>query len=189
MQIISLILLSLSLAMDAFSVSLCKGLKLKKQLLKSALIIGLFFGAFQALMPVIGWLLGRRIIEYIDKFDHFIAFGILAFIGGKMIFDAIKGENDKTSDKLNIKELVILSVATSIDALAVGFTFSFDSSVNIALYASIIGGITFAVCFGGVFLGSVFGTKFGKPASIIGGCVLILIGVKIMLEGLGVFSL
>ena len=189
MQILSLILLSLSLAMDAFSVSLCKGLKLKAKLLKSAVIIGLFFGGFQALMPVIGWLLGRGIIEYIDKFDHFIAFGILAFIGGKMIFDAIKGEDDRTSDKLNIKELVILSIATSIDALAVGFTFSFDNSVNIGLYAAVIGGITFAVCFGGVFLGSVFGNKFGKPASVIGGCVLIIIGIKLLLEGLGVISL
>lgn len=172
--------------MDAFSVSLCKGLKLKNNLAKSAVIIGLFFGVFQALMPVIGWLLGRGIISYIDKYDHFIAFGILAFIGGKMIFDAIKGEDDKTSDKLNIKELVVLSIATSIDALAVGFTFSFDSSVNIALYAAVIGGITFAICFGGVFLGSVFGSKFGKPASIIGGCVLILIGLKLLFEGLGV---
>lgn len=189
MQIFSLILLSVSLSMDAFSVSLCKGLKLKKPLFKSAFIIGLFFGGFQALMPVVGWLLGRGIISYIDKFDHFIAFGILAFIGVKMIIDAVKGEEDKTSDKLNIKELVILAVATSIDALAVGFTFSFYQDANIALYASVIGLITFAICLGGVFLGSVFGNKFGKPASIIGGCVLILIGVKLLLEGLGVLVL
>ena len=189
MQILSLILLSLSLAVDAFSVSLCKGLKLKKPLFKSAVIIGLFFGGFQAVMPVVGWLLGRGIIEYIDKFDHFIAFGILAFIGVKMIIDAVRGEDDKTSEKLHIKELAVLAVATSIDALAVGFTFAFDGSVNIALYAAVIGGITFAVCFGGVFLGSVFGNKFGKPASITGGLVLILIGIKMLLEGLGVISL
>ena len=186
MQILSLILLSLSLAMDAFSVSLCKGLKMKTNLFKNALIIGLFFGVFQAVMPVIGWLLGRSIIEYIDQFDHFIAFGILFIIGGKMIIDAIKGEDDKTTDTLNIKELVVLAVATSIDALAVGFTFAFDVNVNIAFYAAIIGLITFAVCVGGVFLGSVFGNKFGKPATIAGGIVLILIGLKILLEGLGV---
>jgi len=186
MQVLSLILLSLGLAMDAFSVSLCKGLKLKTRLLKNAAVIGLFFGVFQALMPLVGWLLGRRIISYIEKFDHFIAFGILAFIGVKMIIDAVKGDDEKLSDKLNIKELFVLAIATSIDALAVGFTFAFDGGVNIFLNIAVIGGITFAVCFGGVFLGSLFGNKFGKPASIIGGSVLIIIGLKIMLEGIGV---
>lgn len=186
MQVLSLVLLSLSLAMDAFSVSLCKGLKLKKPLAKKAAVIGLFFGVFQAAMPVLGWLLGRGIIQYVEKFDHFIAFGILLIIGVKMIIDAVKGEPDKTSDKLDIKELVILAVATSIDALAVGFTFAMEGGLNIYLSAAVIGGITFAVCFGGVFLGSVFGNRFGKPASIAGGCVLILIGLKIMLEGIGV---
>ena len=186
MQILSLILLSFGLAADAFSVSLCKGLKLKTKLLKNAVIIGLFFGVFQALMPLIGWLLGRRIISYVEKFDHFIAFGILAFIGVKMIIDALRGNEEEASDKTDIKELFVLAIATSIDALAVGFTFAFDGGVNIFLNIAVIGGITFAVCFGGVFLGSLFGNKFGKPATIIGGCVLILIGLKIMLEGIGV---
>ena len=187
MQILSLILLSLGLAADAFSVSLCKGLKIKKrQLLKNAVIIGLFFGGFQALMPLIGWLLGRRITGYIEKFDHFIAMGILSFIGIKMIIDAIRGKDDEENDKTDVKELLVLAVATSIDALAVGFTFAFDGGADIAQNVAMIGGITFAVCFGGVFLGSFFGNRFGKPASIAGGCVLILIGVKIMLEGIGV---
>ena len=141
---------------------------------------------FQALMPLIGWLLGRQIITYIEKFDQFIAFGILAFIGGKMIFDAVRGKEEESSDKTDIKELFVLAIATSIDALAVGFTFAFDSGVNIFVHIAVIGVITFAVCVGGVFLGSLFGNKFGKPATIVGGCVLILIGLKIMLEGIGV---
>lgn len=186
MEILSLILLSLSLAMDAFSVSLCKGLKLKSKLAKNAAIIGLFFGGFQAVMPIIGYFLGKGVVKYIESFDHFIAFGILAVLGIKMIIDAAKGDEEKLSDKLNIKELLVLAVATSIDALAVGFTFAMTDGLSIFINAAVIGGITFAVCFGGVFLGSLFGNKFGKPASIIGGCVLILIGLKIMLEGIGV---
>ena len=184
MQILSLVLLSLSLAMDAFSVSLCKGLKFKKPLFKKALITGAFFGAFQAVMPLIGWLLGRRLVGYIEKFDHFIAFGILFFIGVKMIVDAVRGGDDKTSDKLDLKELLVLALATSIDALAVGFTFAMDPGTNVLVSVSVIGLITFLVCFGGVFAGSAFGSRFGKPGSVAGGIVLILIGLKIMLEGI-----
>ncbi len=186
MQILSLILLSLSLAMDAFSVSLCKGLTLKTHLAKNAAVIGLFFGIFQAVMPVIGYYLGKGLVQYIEKFAHFIAFGILAVLGVKMIIDAVKGGDEKLSDKLSIKELLVLSVATSIDALAVGFTFAITDGISIFISAAVIGVITFAVCFGGVFLGSLFGNKFGKPASVAGGCVLILIGLKIMLEGIGI---
>ncbi|MBO4422337.1 MAG: manganese efflux pump [Clostridia bacterium] len=185
MGFIDLLLLSFSLAADAFSVSLCKGLNLKKNLLRNALIISAFFGGFQALMPALGWLLGKGLAVYIEKYGHYIACGILCFIGIKMIVDAIRG-GEKIKDGIDIKELLILSVATSIDALAVGFSFALNENVGIILSCAVIGAVTFAVCVGGVFLGHAFGTKFGKPANIAGGCVLIILGVKMLLEGIGI---
>lgn len=187
MKVLNLLLLSVSLAMDAFSVSLCKGLKLKQNLIKYAMIVAAFFGVAQALMPLLGWLLSRGIIVYVQKFGPYIAFGILAVIGVKMIIDAVRGEEDNVSDKLDIKELILLAVATSIDALAVGVTFSIDpEQINVFISCTVIGAVTFAICVAGVLIGHKFGDRFGKPASIIGGCVLILIGVRIMLEGMGI---
>lgn len=185
MAIFELILISFSLSADAFSVSLCKGLKMGKFNLKHALITGGFFGFFQALMPVIGWLLGMQFISYIEKYDHIIAFALLAFIGVKMIIDAIRDKDkEEGSAKLDIKELFVMAIATSIDALAVGITLSFESDLNIFFEAAVIGLITFAVCVAGVFIGNRFGAKFKDKAAIIGGAVLILLGVKILIEGI-----
>lgn len=181
---VELLLLSVSLAMDAFSVSLCKGVKLKEKMLKNALIIAVFFGAAQAIMPLLGYLLSYRFIRYIEKFDHYIAFGILAFIGVKMIIDAIRGEDSEVSGAPDFKELVMLAVATSLDALAVGVTFAMEPRNNVIVSCSAIGAVTLLICFAGVYIGHFFGSKSGKPATIVGGCVLILTGLKILIEGI-----
>ena len=184
-SIFDLILISFSLSADAFSVSLCKGLKMGKFNLKHALVTGGFFGFFQALMPVIGWLLGIQFISYIEKYDHIIAFVLLAFIGVKMIVDAVKDRNkEEGGANLDIKELFLMAIATSIDALAVGITFSFESDLNIFFSAAVIGIITFAVCVAGVFIGNRFGAKLKSKAAIVGGCVLIALGIKILIEGI-----
>ena len=171
--------------MDAFAVSLCKGLGMRKMNYKNAFIISLFFGGFQALMPLVGWLLGTGFEQYITSFDHWIAFVLLAFIGGKMIFDVIKpGDEDVGyEESLKIKELFVLAIATSIDALAVGITFAF-LRVSIIPAILIIGCTTFLISFAGVAIGNKFGTKFEKKAQLAGGIVLILIGVKILIEHL-----
>lgn len=155
---------------------------------KHALIIAGLFGGFQAAMPLLGWLLGRQFEKYIVDIDHWIAFGLLLIIGGKMIWDVFeKEENSKESGDLNIKELLIMAVATSIDALAVGITFAFLGA-SIWVSISIIGAITFVLCFAGVIIGNKFGAKFKKKAQLAGGLVLILIGLKILLQHLGVIN-
>lgn len=186
MKISELLLLSVSLAMDAFSVSLCKGMKTKGNVLGSAAVIAAFFGIAQAVMPLAGWLVSYRLIKYIEKFDHYVAFGILAVIGIKMIADALKGGDDNISDKQDLRELTLLAIATSLDALAVGVTLAIDPQTNIFVSAAVIGAVTFLLCFAGVPTGRFFGDKLGKPAAVAGGCVLILTGLKIMLEGVGV---
>lgn len=186
MKILNLILLSVSLAMDAFSVSLCKGLKLKNNIFKNALVIALFFGVAQAAMPLLGWLCSYKLIQYVEKFDHYIAFAVLAFIGIKMIVDAVRGEEEKVSDKQDLRELALLAVATSLDALAVGVTFSGYTAPAVFASSGVIGLITFVICFIGVPVGHAFGDRLGRPATVAGGCVLILIGIKIMLEGIGI---
>ncbi|MCI1268677.1 MAG: manganese efflux pump MntP family protein [Ruminococcus sp.] len=195
MGITELFLIGVGLSMDAFAVSVCKGLKMRRLNKKNAAVIGLFFGGFQAIMPLIGWLLGKQFEKYITSFDHWIAFVLLAFIGGKMAIEAIKGDDDeqnddggnKTSDgeKLDLKELTMLAVATSIDALAVGITFAF-LKVNILTAISIIGVTTFVLSIIGVAVGNKFGMKYKSKAEIFGGIVLILIGLKILLEHLGI---
>lgn len=178
--------------MDAFAVSVCKGLKMKKFSLKQTLIICLFFGGFQSLMPLLGWLVGGLLEQYIKEIDHWIAFVLLAYLGIKTIYESVKNkdEDEPASDepaKLDIKELFIMAIATSIDALAVGITFAFlDMQINIFVAIAIIGLITAAICFVGTVLGYKFGAKFKKTAEIVGGVVLILVGLKILLEGLGV---
>lgn len=186
MSIAELILLSLGLAMDAFSVSVCKGLSMKKIDYKGAAATALFFGVFQGIMPLIGYFLGSRFEKFISTYSHWIAFILLGFIGGKMILEVIKGSDDEESIleyKLDIKELFILAVATSIDALAVGVIFAAQKT-NLLVSVSVIGGITFAVCLIGVIIGNRFGSKYEKKAELAGGIVLILIGAKLLIDGL-----
>lgn len=187
MGIIELVLIAVGLSMDAFAVALCKGLCMKKLQMKDTMIIALFFGGFQALMPLLGWLLGVRFQAYITQIDHWIAFVLLGVIGGRMVYGAVKDEEENVckTDGLNLKEVFLLAIATSIDALAVGITFAF---LNTAILPSVtlIGLITFGLSFAGVLIGHRFGTKFKKKAEIAGGAVLVLIGLKILLEHTGI---
>ncbi len=190
MGYIEIFLIGVSLSMDAFAVAICAGLRMRKIDIRQATIISLFFGGFQALMPAIGWWLGRFFESYMDSIDHYIAFGLLAIIGGKMIYDAIKEEEDGDACPvvdMSFKTLTVMAIATSIDALAVGVTFGLDSTVRIVPSALIIGLTTFCISFGGVAIGNLFGSRFRAKAQIVGGVVLILVGLKILLEGLGVF--
>ena len=172
--------------MDAFAVAICQGLSMPRFKVGHAAIIALFFGGFQALMPVLGWLLGEQFAHHVTAVSHWIAFGLLAFIGGKMLWEAFHENEDREHEtKLDLKELLMLAIATSIDALAVGVSFAF---LNVAIVpsAALIGVTTFVIAFAGVGIGHVFGGRWEKPSNIAGGIVLILIGVKILLEGLGV---
>ena len=187
-MIMEIILIGAGLAMDAFAVAVCKGLCMKKVDKKQTLIIGLFFGGFQALMPVIGWTLGMQFERYITSIDHWIAFILLSFIGGKMIREALSREEEceicpTDGVKLDLKELFVLSIATSIDALAVGITFAF-LNYPIAEAAAIIGAITFCIAVAGGYIGNLFGSKYKKKAELAGGVILVLIGLKILIEDL-----
>ena len=184
-------LLGLGLSMDAFAVSICKGLCMKRVNIKQALIIALFFGGFQALMPLLGYLLANSFAVYIESIDHWIAFVLLAFIGGKMIFDVIirGGDNDacECGKPFSIKEIFVMAIATSIDAAAAGIALAMDGA-NIWLNIWFIGVVTFLMCIGGVFIGNKFGTKLKDKASVLGGVILILLGLKILLEHLGILN-
>jgi putative Mn2+ efflux pump MntP len=189
MKLFEIFLTGIALAMDAFAVSICKGIKMKKLKASHLVIIAVFFGGFQMLMPLIGWLLGSQLVQYIEKFDHWIAFGLLAFIGVKMAIESFKKEEDecdccKDADKLDLKELFVLAIATSIDALAVGITFALYPDVNIVSAISVIGIVTFVICSGGVLIGHKFGAKFKSKAEFLGGIVLVIIGLKLLIEGL-----
>lgn len=196
MGLAELVLLAVGLSMDAFAVSICKGLGMKKINLKVAVVLGLFFGCFQAGMPVIGWALGSQFMGIIGPIDHWIAFILLAFIGGKMLREAFtedegegEGEGDgKDAEKIDLAEYLILAIATSIDALAVGISFA-ALSVDIVPAVSLIGITTFIFSIAGVAIGHTFGARYEKPATIVGGVVLILIGLKILLEHLGILAL
>ena len=190
MGFIELFLIGVGLSMDAFAVSVCKGLNMRDKInYKHAGLIALFFGGFQALMPIVGYFLGVNFEGLIKSFDHWIAFVLLAFLGGRMIYEAVTGKDDEeeTDSSLKIKELFMLAVATSIDALAVGITFAF-LSVNIWSAVSIIGITTFILAFAGVIIGNKFGSRYKNKAEIAGGIILILIGTKILLEHLGIIS-
>lgn len=189
MDLVTLIGIGISLSMDAFSVSICKGLTTKRFYLNTALICGLWFGFFQALMPVIGYFVGIRFSNLISTFDHWIAFGLLLIIGANMIRESFN-DNDDGSDNgsTKFKTMFVLAVATSIDALAVGVTFAFIQ-VNIWFAVTIIGLITFAFSICGVVIGNFFGARFHKSAGVIGGCILIILGVKILLEHFEIFKL
>ena len=188
---IELFLIGVGLSMDAFAVSVCKGLGMQRVNKKQMLVIGLYFGGFQALMPLIGWALGIRFQEYITSMAHWVAFVLLIVIGGKMIVEAIRDKDEvEIREKdlpLNHKELLLLAVATSIDALAVGITFAFLGTPIIEAI-SIIGCTTLGLSMLGVVIGNFFGTLYKKKAEIAGGVILILIGLKILLEGLGVLA-
>lgn len=189
---IELLLMGIGLAMDAFAVSICKGLAMRRVNRKQAVVIGLFFGGFQALMPFIGWVLGSQFERYITSIDHWIAFVLLGFIGGKMVVEALnpeeeKVEIDRMDPPLNLKEMLILSIATSIDALAVGITFAF-LKYPIVESITIIGTVTFVISVGGVYVGNFFGNKYKKKAEFAGGVILVLLGLRILLSHLGIIG-
>ena len=186
---IELLLMGVGLAMDAFAVSVCKGLGMKKLNKKQAVVIGLYFGGFQALMPLVGWILGIQFQKYITSIDHWIAFILLGFIGGKMILEAVKEWNEEDivevkDQPLDHRNMFLLAVATSIDALAVGVTFAF-LHVNIVWAVTFIGCTTFILSAIGVKVGNVFGMKYKSKAEFVGGLILVLMGIKILLEHLG----
>lgn len=187
MSFTDLTLIALGLAMDAFAVSIGKGLSMKKLQYKNAIITGLYFGIFQGLMPLIGYLLGKNFENLITSIDHWIAFILLSIIGINMIRETIKNEEENINDKFDIKTMLPLAIATSIDALAIGVTFAF-LKINIFTSILLIGIITFVTSSIGVIIGKKFGDKFEKSAQIIGGIILIVIGVKILLEHIGIIA-
>lgn len=184
MGLIELFLIAVGLSMDAFAVSVCKGLAMPKCTFKKAAIVGLWFGGFQALMPAIGYVLGAQFQEAIASIDHWIAFVLLALIGGNMIHEALDNDEEEADASLNVKTMFLLAVATSIDALAIGITFAF-LKVNIIPAVCFIGIVTFIISFAGVKIGNVFGSRYKNKAEIVGGIILILLGLKILLEHLG----
>lgn len=193
MSVFDIIVIALGVSADAFAVSMCKGVEMKKIIWKYAILIAVFFGGFQMIMPLIGWGAGSLFQKYITEFDHWIAFGLLLILGGKMLYDGIfdkdkkkEGEEEKPM-KLGFFTLLLMAIATSIDALAVGVTFAF-LKVNVWLAVSIIGATTFAFSLVGVGIGVKVGDKFKNKAEILGGAILILLGIKILLEHLGVIN-
>ncbi len=185
---LELLLLAIGLAMDAFAVSICKGLAMEKCTVRKAAVVGVWFGIFQAGMPLIGYFLGIRFRDYIVAIDHWIAFALLLMIGGNMIREAYSEEEEEADDSLAFKTMFLLAVATSIDALAVGITFAFLESTNIIKAVVLIGSVTFIISTAGVKLGNIFGCRFKSKAELAGGTILILLGIKILLEHLGILT-
>ncbi len=191
MSIIEAVLLAVSLSMDAFAVALCKGLAIKKINFKKCLIVGAWFGSFQALMPLAGYLLGSTFADKITSVSHWIAFVLLAIIGGNMIKESFEKDEKPLDDSLGFKTMIVMAIATSIDALAAGVGFAFtDFNPDWFVYITfiLIGIITLTLSAVGVKIGNIFGTKFKSKAELAGGIVLILLGIKILLEGLGVIK-
>ncbi len=186
MSLWELLILAVGLSMDAFAVSVCKGLSVRELKPKNMACVGLYFGGFQALMPLLGYYLGVQFQALIQEFDHWIAFALLSLIGLSMIREA-RGEADSLDDSFTVRAMLPLAVATSIDALAVGVTFAF-LQVRILPAVTFIGVITCALSAAGICIGHAFGAKYKSRAEILGGVVLILIGVKILLEHLGVLD-
>ena len=186
MSKLELFLLAVGLSMDAFAVTVCKGLSVKKLELKHALLAGIYFGGFQALMPVIGYFAGSYFADLISDYDHWIVFILLAIIGGNMIKEAF-GEEEDVNDNFGVKTMLLLAIATSIDALAVGVSFAF-LKVNILYAAGFIGITTFILSAIGIKIGNVFGSRYKSKAELAGGIILILIGFKVLLEHLGFLS-
>ena len=187
MDLVTLFLLAVGLSMDAFAVSICKGLAMKKISFKQAAIVGLWFGGFQALMPALGFLLGTTFASFVNVVADWIAFILLALIGGNMIKEALSGEEEEANDSLDFKTMLLLAVATSIDAFAVGVSFAFMEIGSLIIPAVLfIGVITFVLSMVGGKVGNVFGTKYKSKAELAGGIILILLGVKIILEHFGI---
>ena len=189
MGVIELLLLSIGLAMDAFAVSVCKGISMKKINCKKSCIIGLWFGGFQALMPTIGYFLGSAFESLVTNIDHWIAFILLGIIGGNMIKEALSKDEESQSDKTDFKTMLVLAIATSIDALAIGIAYVCAyGSKNAAVTFGAIGIITFILSVLGVKIGNRFGTKYEKKAEFLGGLILVLLGIKILLEHLEIIG-
>lgn len=190
MGTIELILIAISLSMDAFAVSICKGLATKKLLPNHYITCGLWFGGFQALMPTIGYFLGSTFEQYITSLDHWIAFILLLVIGINMIKESFDDCENDANDSFAAKTMLIMAIATSIDALAVGITFAFMiKNLPYLIFAvSAIGITTFTLSAVGIKIGNIFGTKYKSKAELVGGIILILIGVKLLLEGIGVIA-
>lgn len=190
MGAVELIILAVGLSMDAFAVAICKGLSMKKVSFKEMAIVGLWFGGFQALMPLIGYFLGEAFEKYIEQIDHWVAFVLLVLIGALMIKESFEKEEKKEEEKedsspLAFKTMLTMAIATSIDALAVGISFGILPDVNITVAVSSIGIITFILSAVGVKIGNVFGAKYKSKAEFAGGIILVLLGIKILLEHLG----
>ncbi len=190
MTLLEIFLIGIGLSMDAFAVAICKGLAMPDKVdRKGALLIALYFGVFQAVMPALGWLLGSQFARYVTQMAPWIAFVLLAWIGGSMIRESLSKEEKEEAEMgaVSHKELLVLAVATSIDALAVGVTFSMlELAVSIGAAVALIGCTTFVISLGGVYVGNVFGARYKGKAEFVGGAILILIGVKILLEHFGV---
>ena len=183
-----LVVLAVGLSMDAFAVSICKGLALQRVSWKECCIAGAWFGGFQALMPLLGYLLGTQFEQFVTSVDHWIAFVLLGIIGGNMIREALSKDEDKLDGSLAFKTMLLLAIATSIDALAVGITFALLPDVNVPLAVCLIGITTFLCSAAGLRVGNLFGLRYKAKAELAGGIILILIGLKILLEHLGVIS-
>lgn len=183
MDVLTILLIAVGLAMDAFAVSIAKGIVVKSHKRRTALLLGLFFGGFQMLMPAIGWLVGLSFKEIIMGIDHWIAFGLLAFIGSKMIYDSTRKEKTDTEENLKLHTILTLAIATSIDALMVGLSFAFLQT-SIFEPILIIGLVTFSLSFTGFFFGCGLGRVFGNKIKVIGGLILIGIGLRILLDHL-----
>ncbi len=192
MSILVILMFGISLSMDAFAVAVCKGLAMEKATLKKCSIVGAWFGIFQGLMPFIGFCLGSLFSGFINSFDHWVTFILLALIGGNMVKESMEKSCYVATNggSLKFKVMFVLAIATSIDALAVGVSFAFETDFWTMLLAVIVIGITtFILSFIGVKVGSIFGTKYKSKAEFVGGIILILLGVKFLLEGLGIINL
>lgn len=186
MGIIELFILAVGLSMDAFAVSICKGLAMEKCEYRKAAVCGIWFGGFQALMPLIGYFLGYQFRSYITAFDHWIAFVLLSVIGFNMVRESFSKEEEDADDSLDVKTMFLMALATSIDALAVGVTFAFLPNTNIVAAVSFIGVVTFFLSTLGTKLGNIFGAKYKGKAELAGGLILIFLGIRILLDHLGI---
>ncbi len=188
MTLTELLIVAVGLSMDAFAVAICKGLAVKKAGIKEMAVAGLWFGGFQGLMPLIGYLLGSAFSSYITKIDHWVAFVLLGIIGINMIKESFEKDEEKSCGSMAFKEMLTMAIATSIDALAVGITFALLPEVNIGAAVGFIGAITFVLSAIGIKIGNIFGAKFKSKAEFSGGVILILMGLKILLEHLGILK-
>lgn len=186
MSLTELFILAVGLAMDAFAVSVCKGLAMARCTVKKSMVCGAWFGGFQALMPALGYLLGYQFRSYITAVDHWIAFVLLGLIGLSMIREALSKDEEPENDSLDVKTMFLLAVATSIDALVVGITFAFLPDTNIVAAVSFIGIITFIISSAGVKIGNVFGAKYRSRAELAGGIILIILGTRVLLDHIGI---